>query len=263
MPGGQGGTLLVAAEMLVVFRASPWAAGTTAMLGRAPREEQGWGVPGVEKGVTTSPLPLSRREEDAAGEAEPAADHAGLRGAGRAGGSAAGAAPRAARLEELSSRFYTIVPHNFGRARPSPIDSPDLLRAKKDMLLVRCCPASGEWHPSPWGREAVPWQGPWSRVTVSLLGPCQVLADIEVAQSLQAQKAEEEEEEVAHPLDQDYALLCCQLSLPDPASREHQVQRSPRARRDHGHCGEPGCAQPSECHLLGGVAGTRLDGCLR
>uniref|UniRef100_A0A8B9TKI9 Poly [ADP-ribose] polymerase n=1 Tax=Anas platyrhynchos TaxID=8839 RepID=A0A8B9TKI9_ANAPL len=94
--------------------------------------------------------------------------------------------PRAARLEELSSRFYTIVPHNFGRARPPLIDSPDLLRAKKDMLLV--------------------------------------LADIEVAQSLQAQKAEEEEEEeVAHPLDQDYALLCCQLSLLDPSSREHQL----------------------------------------
>ncbi|XP_035194131.1 protein mono-ADP-ribosyltransferase PARP3 [Oxyura jamaicensis] len=93
--------------------------------------------------------------------------------------------PGATRLEELSSRFYTIVPHNFGRARPPPIDSPDLLRAKKDMLLV--------------------------------------LADIEVAQSLQAQKAEEEEEEVAHPLDQDYALLCCQLSLLDPSSREHQL----------------------------------------
>lgn len=95
--------------------------------------------------------------------------------------------PRAARLEELSSRFYTIVPHNFGRARPPPIDSPDLLRAKKDMLLVRCCPASGDWHPSPWGREAVPWQGPWSPVTASLLGPCQVLADIEVAQSAGAE----------------------------------------------------------------------------
>lgn len=46
--------------------------------------------------------------------------------------------PQATRLEELSSRFYTIVPHNFGRARPPPINSPDLLRAKKDMLLVRC-----------------------------------------------------------------------------------------------------------------------------
>ncbi|XP_067159689.1 protein mono-ADP-ribosyltransferase PARP3 isoform X6 [Apteryx mantelli] len=95
---------------------------------------------------------------------------------------------RATHLEELSSRFYTIIPHNFGRARPPPINSHDLLRAKKDMLLV--------------------------------------LADIEVAQSLQAQKVkeeEEEEEEVPHPLDQDYALLCCQLSLLDPASREYKL----------------------------------------
>ncbi|XP_056194209.1 protein mono-ADP-ribosyltransferase PARP3 isoform X2 [Falco biarmicus] len=91
---------------------------------------------------------------------------------------------QAALLEDLSSRFYTIIPHNFGRARPPPINSPDLLRAKKDMLLV--------------------------------------LADIEVAQSLQAQKVKEEEE-VAHPLDQDYALLCCQLSLLDPASWEYQL----------------------------------------
>ncbi|NXW65653.1 PARP3 polymerase, partial [Eurystomus gularis] len=94
--------------------------------------------------------------------------------------------PQASRLEDLSSRFYTIVPHNFGRERPPPINSPDLLRAKKDMLLV--------------------------------------LADIEVAQSLQAQKVKEEEEkEVAHPLDQNYALLCCQLSLLDPSSREYQL----------------------------------------
>lgn len=57
--------------------------------------------------------------------------------------------PRAACLEELSSRFYTIVPHNFGRARPPLIDSPDLLRAKKDMLLVRCWPACSQRHPSP------------------------------------------------------------------------------------------------------------------
>ncbi|NXX51743.1 PARP3 polymerase, partial [Tricholaema leucomelas] len=92
----------------------------------------------------------------------------------------------AARLEDLSSLFYTIIPHNFGRARPPPIDSPVLLRAKKDMLLV--------------------------------------LADIEVAQSLQSQKVKEEEEkEIAHPLDQDYALLCCQLSLLDPACQEYQL----------------------------------------
>ncbi|XP_029819635.1 protein mono-ADP-ribosyltransferase PARP3-like [Manacus vitellinus] len=93
--------------------------------------------------------------------------------------------PDASCLEELSSCFYTIVPHNFGRARPPPINSLDLLRAKKDMLLV--------------------------------------LADIELAQSLQAQKVKEEEKEVPHPLDQDYALLCCQLSLLDSASREYQL----------------------------------------
>lgn len=57
-----------------------------------------------------------------------------------------------------------------------------------------------------------------------------MLADIELAQSLQAQKEKEEEEEkeVAHPLDQDYALLCCQLSLLDPSSREYQVLLVPQ-----------------------------------
>ncbi|XP_075369935.1 protein mono-ADP-ribosyltransferase PARP3 isoform X2 [Mycteria americana] len=103
--------------------------------------------------------------------------------------------PQAARLEDLSSRFYTIIPHNFGRARPPPINSPDLLRAKKDMLLV--------------------------------------LADIEVAQSLQSQKVKEEEEEVVHPLDQDYALLCCQLSLLDPASREYQLIQNDVTQTGH------------------------------
>lgn len=89
------------------------------------------------------------------------------------------------------------------------------------------------WHPflvgwSCWqeaGLALIPW--PALAVRMSLLCPCQVLADIEVAQSLQAQKVKEEEEEeekkVPHPLDQDYALLCCQLSLLDPASQEYQV----------------------------------------
>lgn len=44
-------------------------------------------------------------------------------------------------LEELSSHFYTVIPHNFGRSRPPPINSPELLQAKKDMLLVR----AGGW----------------------------------------------------------------------------------------------------------------------
>ncbi|XP_058144700.1 protein mono-ADP-ribosyltransferase PARP3-like [Dasypus novemcinctus] len=91
-------------------------------------------------------------------------------------------------LEELASRFYTVIPHNFGRSRPFPIDTPELLQAKKDMLLV--------------------------------------LADIELAQTLQAAPEEEEEtveEVVPHPLDRDYQLLKCQLQLLDSEAREYKV----------------------------------------
>ena len=40
-------------------------------------------------------------------------------------------------LEELSSKFYTTIPHNFGRHRPTPIDMMEILEKKKEMLLVR------------------------------------------------------------------------------------------------------------------------------
>ncbi|XP_007950274.1 protein mono-ADP-ribosyltransferase PARP3 [Orycteropus afer afer] len=89
-------------------------------------------------------------------------------------------------LEELSSRFYTVIPHNFGRIRPPPINSLELLQAKKDMLLV--------------------------------------LADIELAQTLQAAPEEEKKvEEVPHPLDRDYKLLKCQLQLLDSGAPEYKV----------------------------------------
>ncbi|MBZ3881029.1 Poly [ADP-ribose] polymerase 3 [Sciurus carolinensis] len=89
-------------------------------------------------------------------------------------------------LEELSSHFYTVIPHNFGRSRPPPINSPELLQVKKDMLLV--------------------------------------LADIELAQTLQATPGEEERvEEVPHPLDRDYQLLKCELQLLDSGAHEYKV----------------------------------------
>ncbi|XP_015273217.1 PREDICTED: poly [ADP-ribose] polymerase 3 [Gekko japonicus] len=95
-------------------------------------------------------------------------------------------------LEELSSRFYTIIPHNFGRARPPSITTQEVIQAKKDMLLV--------------------------------------LADIELAQSLQAQKKKDDEkeekmkvEEVPHPLDKDYELLKCELSLVDPSTEDYEL----------------------------------------
>ncbi|XP_053325774.1 LOW QUALITY PROTEIN: protein mono-ADP-ribosyltransferase PARP3 [Spea bombifrons] len=93
------------------------------------------------------------------------------------------------KLSELTSKFYTIIPHNFGRKTPPVIDSLDVLQAKKDMLLV--------------------------------------LADIELAQTLQADKLKQEQEaeitEVPHPLDVDYQLLKCELSLLDPSVEEYKI----------------------------------------
>ncbi|XP_054575498.1 protein mono-ADP-ribosyltransferase PARP3-like [Eptesicus fuscus] len=90
-------------------------------------------------------------------------------------------------LEDLSSDFYTVIPHNFGRrSPPPPISSLELLQAKKDML--------------------------------------QVLEDMELTQTLQAAPKEEKEvEEVPHPLDRDYQLLRCQLQLLDPEAPEYKV----------------------------------------
>lgn len=42
-----------------------------------------------------------------------------------------------ARLEELSSKFFTTIPHNFGRNRPPTIDSKEIVEQKKEMLMVR------------------------------------------------------------------------------------------------------------------------------
>lgn len=55
-------------------------------------------------------------------------------------------------LEELSSHFYTVIPHNFGRSRPPPINSLELLQAKKDMLLVRLA-GGPEGATRDWARE--------------------------------------------------------------------------------------------------------------
>lgn len=42
-----------------------------------------------------------------------------------------------ARLEELSSKFFTAIPHNFGRNRPPAIDDKEIVEKKKEMLMVR------------------------------------------------------------------------------------------------------------------------------
>ncbi len=45
--------------------------------------------------------------------------------------------PSAKILLDLSSKFYTVIPHDFGRQRPPSISSTELLQKKYDMLTVR------------------------------------------------------------------------------------------------------------------------------
>jgi hypothetical protein len=39
-------------------------------------------------------------------------------------------------LADLSSDFYSLVPHDFGRRRPTIIDNETMLKAKMEMLEV-------------------------------------------------------------------------------------------------------------------------------
>lgn len=41
-----------------------------------------------------------------------------------------------AKLAELSSKFYTVIPQDFGRRAPTPISDQELLQSKYDMLVV-------------------------------------------------------------------------------------------------------------------------------
>lgn len=41
-----------------------------------------------------------------------------------------------AKLNELSNKFYTVIPQDFGRQRPPAIDDEETLQKKYDMLTV-------------------------------------------------------------------------------------------------------------------------------
>uniref|UniRef100_A0A8C4WXG7 Poly [ADP-ribose] polymerase n=1 Tax=Eptatretus burgeri TaxID=7764 RepID=A0A8C4WXG7_EPTBU len=92
-------------------------------------------------------------------------------------------------LANLSSRFYTVIPHNFGRSRPSVIDDAQVIRMKKDMLLV--------------------------------------LTDIVLAQSLKTETEEkeinEETQKVPHEDDVKYELLKCKLELLNDDDAQFQI----------------------------------------
>lgn len=49
------------------------------------------------------------------------------------------------RLEELSSKFFTTIPHNFGRNRPPTINSKEIVEQKKEMLMVRWTFVVADW----------------------------------------------------------------------------------------------------------------------
>ena len=45
--------------------------------------------------------------------------------------------PNTTTLNNLSSKFYTVIPHDFGRKVPRTISGPELLQTKMDMLAVQ------------------------------------------------------------------------------------------------------------------------------
>lgn len=92
------------------------------------------------------------------------------------------------KLESLTSTFYTIIPHSFGRQRPPPIQDSETLQQKKDMLAV--------------------------------------LGDIALAQKLAAEKVDtgkSEVVEVDHPLDVSYQSLKCDIKPLDRSAEEYKV----------------------------------------
>nr|XP_054752032.1 protein mono-ADP-ribosyltransferase PARP3-like [Lytechinus pictus] len=95
------------------------------------------------------------------------------------------------KLSELSSKFYTIIPHSFGRNIPPLIDDAEKIQAKKDMLIV--------------------------------------LGDIELALGMQKEKKKKDAaagDAIPHPLDVKYDLLKCNLELLDPSSKEFKIVKT-------------------------------------
>jgi poly [ADP-ribose] polymerase len=96
-----------------------------------------------------------------------------------------------AEFDLLTSRFYTLIPHDFGRQRPPLINSAEALKTKSDLLNV--------------------------------------LNDIEIAQELtsKAKAKAKKEEDVSklpkHPYDEKYETLHCDLDVVDKKSKEFKV----------------------------------------
>lgn len=93
------------------------------------------------------------------------------------------ARPDQAKLKELSSRFYTIIPHDFGRMVPPAIASAEMVKDKYDLL--------------------------------NMLNDIQIAVAMDEAAS--AVKTEE------NPLDKQFKELHCGLTFVDPSSAEYAM----------------------------------------
>ncbi len=103
------------------------------------------------------------------------------------------------KLATLSSTFYTLIPHSFGRRKPTIIHSDELLQKKKDMLNV--------------------------------------LSDIEVALGMQ-KKADDTKKTAAaklmHPIDKQYGTIKADLETVDTKSDEYKfIERYLNATRSN------------------------------
>jgi len=98
-------------------------------------------------------------------------------------------AGRTGELNTLASKFYTVIPHDFGRKRPPAITTAETLQKKRDMLNV--------------------------------------LADIEVALGMEnkatAAAAAPVENALPHPIDANYKTLKADLVYVDPKSDEYTM----------------------------------------
>lgn len=92
-------------------------------------------------------------------------------------------------LSDLSSQFWSIIPHSFGRKIPPIISSHEFLQQKIDLLNV--------------------------------------LSDIEIAQKMkedaEKQTSDTQEEELENPLDTNYLQLKNNISFVDPKDDEHKT----------------------------------------
>jgi poly [ADP-ribose] polymerase len=94
-------------------------------------------------------------------------------------------AHRKAKLNELSSKFYTLIPHDFGRTIPPSINELEHLQQKMDLL--------------------------------------EVLGDIEIAQGLLKEAESDHEKEIEHPLDINFKKLKNDLGYLEKNTKEYKM----------------------------------------